>query len=498
MSLRIIFALLVLGSVVSAVAQEAPTGTAVPSASASPAAAAAADDRLSRLERDLAEERERREKLERELEIVKRKQFEAGEGAERAAPVADQPGAGAPEKGSIPERAKENLERQGTRGGVYAKPFLAKVAHGAYLGGYMDFEYRDEQGNDRFFRQLRFIPFIYADVTEHVKVAAEIEFEGGGVSDQHLGEAKIEFGFIDYVFSEAVALRAGAVLMPLGKFNLIHDSPVNDLTDRPLVDLFVIPTTYTQPAAGFYGSLYPFGEAKLDYEVYLTNGIRGLVKDDTGALTSNIHPGLGPAGVTTADGDGGIRDARPDFEHNINNALAGVGRVALSPILGVEVGASALVTRYDQHVEKSDWMTLWAIDATVQFGRFATALSGLELQGEFARAEISRGDGAHAAGVPGHLEGFYGQLNYHFMFDALKTAAPVVFGPESTFTAVLRLDWLADERTAADDAQIITPGLNFRPTEDTVFKLEYQLHFESWNREKVQNDAFVCSIATYF
>ncbi|HVY60849.1 MAG TPA: hypothetical protein VHF22_04315 [Planctomycetota bacterium] len=483
-SLKIISTVLAaaaLGSATPVLAQQAATPTATPSAE------------------------ERIERLERELEILKRKQFEAEEGggapaaggADRTS-AAPPKGAEGPIKGSIPERATESIERSGTKGGVYAKPFLARFARGAYLGGYMDFEYRDEQGTDRFFRQLRFIPFIYADVTEHLKVAAEIEFEGGGVSDEHLGEAKIEFAFADYVFSEAVALRVGAVLMPLGKFNLIHDSPVNDLTDRPLVDQFVIPTTYTQPAAGFYGSLYPVGEAKLDYEVYLTNGVQGLVKDETGALEANIHAGLGPEGVTTIDGDGGLRDARPDFEDNVNNSLAGVGRVALSPVLGVEVGLSALVTRYDQHVEKADWLTLWALDATIQFGRFATALEGLELQGEFARADISRGDGARAAGIPGHLVGGYAQANYHFMLDALKQAAPVVFGPESTFTAVLRFDWLGDERTAVADTQMITPGLNFRPTEDTVFKLEYQIQLEDWNREKVENDAFVCSFATYF
>ena len=131
-------------------------------------------------------------------------------------------------------------------------------------------------------------------------------------------------------------------------------------------------------------------------------------------------------------------------------------------------------------------------------GRFAKALQGLEVLGEVARADLSRGEIARAAGVPGHLAGFYAQANYHFLPDALRRAAPKVFGEESTFTAVLRLDWLADERTAFDDRQMLTPGLNFRPTQDTVFKVDYEVSFADWNREKARHDAFVFQVATYF
>ena len=49
------------------------------------------------------------------------------------------------------------------------------------------------------------------------KVAAEIEFEFGG-SDAAAGdgETKVEFAILDYVFHEAFAFRAGAILVPLG------------------------------------------------------------------------------------------------------------------------------------------------------------------------------------------------------------------------------------------------------------------------------------------
>ena len=67
--------------------------------------------------------------------------------------------------------------------------------------------------------------------------------------------------------------RGGLILTPLGKLNLIHDSPLLDLTDRPLVSRLIIPTTLTDAGMGFFGTLYPSELSKLDYEIYVTNGV---------------------------------------------------------------------------------------------------------------------------------------------------------------------------------------------------------------------------------
>src|SRR5690349_20373305 len=71
---------------------------------------------------------------------------------------------------------------------VYAKPFVA--APKAIVGGYMDIQFRSQRkasieagdgrpGVTNNFDQQRFVPFFYADVTEHVKFAAELEIEHG-------------------------------------------------------------------------------------------------------------------------------------------------------------------------------------------------------------------------------------------------------------------------------------------------------------------------------
>ena len=61
-------------------------------------------------------------------------------------------------------------------GGVYTKPFLRRFGRNTYVGGYMDFQFRatEAEGGDNGFDQTRFIPFIYSDISDLVKLASEI------------------------------------------------------------------------------------------------------------------------------------------------------------------------------------------------------------------------------------------------------------------------------------------------------------------------------------
>ena len=119
-------------------------------------------------------------------------------------------------------------------------------------------------------------------------------------------------------------------------------------------------------------------------------------------------------------------------------------------------------------------------------------------------------DGKGTAGVPpARMAGFYIQGNYHFMPEILKRMAPTHFTDASTFTGVVRYGE-ADTNTQSDtnrsDLKRLTLGLNFRPIEDTVFKLSY-----TFNDEKAgsldtgapsdnpgRNNGWQFSVATYF
>ena len=299
--------------------------------------------------------------------------------------------------GPLPEVGKERRREMqaplsfGSTGSgrlVYAKPFVA--APKAIVGGYMDIQYRSQRkgsiengygGITNNFDQQRFVPFIFADITEHVKFASEIEIEHGireeGGRDREL-KFGLEFAHIDYLVKEPFNLRAGILLLPIGKFNLLHDSPLNDLTDRPLVSQFIIPTTVAETGAGFYGTIYPGRISKVDYEFYVTTGPCGYETNGT----PNINEATGTRGARQ-------RKCAADDGFDINNGKAVVGRVAYSPVLGVEVAASGY---YGNAAPFGNYnpLSITAIDWTLQRGPF-------ELIGEAAWA-YARGNSRAISG----------------------------------------------------------------------------------------------------
>ncbi len=374
---------------------------------------------------------------------------------------------------------------------VYARPFVSRPK--AILGGYVDLEYttRSNQGDPSFFDQHRLVPFIYGDVSDHVKFAAELEFEHGE-------EIGIEFAAIDYLINEPVNLRAGLLLLPLGKFNLLHDPPMRDLTERPIVDRRIIPSTLRQPGVGLHGSFYPSRLSQLDYEVYLTSGF-------TNAFNGG-GPGVNDLDTSNITNTNGIRSARSsNTKFDNNGGKAWVGRVAFSPILGVEVGGSGFFGSYDPQSKRP--LAIWALDWTFQHGPF-------ELIGESAWAYIKdnhlNADGVTLNGNPRRMAGYYLQGNYHFLPQWLTHLAPSHFRQDiSTFTAVVRweevnlgqdIDHLGTEASKRGRRQRLTLGLNFRPTEDTVMKLDFQYSPEEIdnNGSRIHDRAFLASWATYF
>ena len=428
-----------------------------------------------------------------------------------------------PGVGPLPEVGKERradsqpaLSFGSTGSGrlVYAKPFVTSPK--AIIGGYFDIQYRSHRkgvietggfgnGTTNGFDQTRFVPFIYADITEHVKFAAELEIEHG-IRAADANEISLEFAHMDYLINEPVNIRAGIVLIPIGKFNLLHDSPLNDLTDRPLVSQFVIPSTMSETGAGFYGTFYPGRTGKLDYEFYVTTGPCGY--ESTGEPRVNEETGTKNSRQRKCASDDGL---------DINNGKAVSGRVAFSPMLGVEVAGSSYYG--NQSPFSYNPLSITAVDWTLQKGPF-------ELIGEAAWA-YARGNsraipgntigfapGTLLTGVntfnplaapPQRMQGFYLQGNYHFMPALLTKLSPKRFGEGSTFTAVVRYDLvnLNMDNRAESEGQLeqISFGLNYRPVEDAVFKVSYQYMPKAFNPnsgERIHDEALVISAATYF
>jgi len=353
-------------------------------------------------------------------------------------------------------------------GGIYEKPYLTTLGQGATLGGYMDmeFEWTDDGST---FDQHRFVPFITGRVSERVTVSAEIEFEHGGNVDAD-GEVKIEYAVMDFAFNEGLNFRGGVVLSPLGSFNLYHDSPLNDLTARPVVARQIMPSTLSEAGMGFFGTVYPGEESVFSYEAYLVNGF------DEGIISL-------PADGDTTRAKLRIRGGRGSQKSDNNRNKALTARAGFSPRIGSTVGLSVHSGTYDDADEYR--LTIGAVDAKATIG-------ALELQGEFALANAGV-DRVRYANLAAKQSGAYAQANYHLLHDVLLNGSVV--------TAVVRGDWVDFDRDRTGDSEEgLTFGVNFRPTEETVFKFDYNW---AWTTPAAgeKSDAanrFFFSFATYF
>lgn len=338
------------------------------------------------------------------------------------------------------------------------------------LGGYTDvqFRYEKEAGltEELTFLAKRFNLFMFAAVSERVRIASEIEFEEGGE------EIVLELAIVDFEIHPAVTFRAGILLSPLGRFNISHDSPINTMVDRPLVSTEVIPTTLSETGAGLYGAIYPSPSFRLTYEAYLVNGF------SDGVLSSS---------------EGGTRlaNGRRNFEDG-NKTPSFTGRLAVSPIPDVEVGFSTHQGPYNDFdmegliVDDKRNLGIIALDGEVNWRRY-------NLNGEFARTNID---------VTPFLRGLYAQKQQGFYLEGgirfLEGVVEIL--PESVFIAALRYDAIdLDMDIEGDSQKRVTVGLNFKPANETVFKFNYVRH---WDRDRFDVEtpaaAVLFGLATYF
>ncbi|MCF7804169.1 MAG: hypothetical protein K9N46_13900 [Candidatus Marinimicrobia bacterium] len=351
-------------------------------------------------------------------------------------------------------------DRPATPGGIYDKPYIEEAGRGTAIGGYIDMEWEITEDKNTF-DQHRFIPFIFSEINDRIHFATEIEFEHGGRVPGD-GEIKLEFAALDIQFTEWLTYRTGVLLAPLGKFNLVHDSPWNDFVSRPLVNRQLIPTTLSESGMGFHGTIYPSEMGVLGYELYLVNGFNeGII--------------AGPNQVRTRGGRGSLAS-----DNNQSKSL--VGRLVYSPVLGMEFGGSFHTGNYDDGDELR--LSILGLDATLQKGPFE-----LLLETAYSSTEMM------VNSTVGQL-GYYVQPNYHFGFGLIPGF------PESKFTAMARLGRINYNMDADGDiANRYTVGLNWRPIEDTAVKVEYLIQEETPLNSTTANESegtFFFGATSYF
>lgn len=339
------------------------------------------------------------------------------------------------------------------------------------LGGYVDMEYHDLDNTNSTFRQHRWIINIGAEITDRLRFNSEYEIEYGGSNAPGAdGEDHVEQAYLDYLINDRINVRAGALLVPFGRYNLYHDSDLQDLTERPLLARDIIPTTWTEAGAGFFGEFNPtigsYEDLVINYETYVVNGL--------------------DAGFS----DTGLGGARGSFKTDNNNGKSLVGRVMVSPQLGHEFAVSGYTGEYDTSGHKIDGL---GFDMLHTFGP-------LELIGEYAFFNIEEG----TTDIANDFDGAYVQANYHFWPEFLNGTFLARDFENPTLTLVGRYDWAqidddSDAGTGDNEEKRYTIGLNYRPVENFVWKIDYYVsEKDNETLEFGNNDGIVTSVAFGF
>ncbi len=370
--------------------------------------------------------------------------------------------------------AAQTSDTSGITDPLYQKPFILKFG-GLQLGGYTDVSYEVEREDgtteEATFKANRFNIFAYSRLFERATIFGEIEFEEGAE------EISLEIAQFDFEINDALNLRAGILLPPLGRFNVNHDSPKNNFTRRPLVSTEIIPTTLSEVGAGLFGNFYPGNKSRLNYTMYLTNG-----------FTDGI--------ILNAKGSTEFSAGKPELGEDNNTTPSYTGRVGVIPIPGIEAGFSFHTGIYNTYLvegtqvdEKRNETILafdWDFSRSFKFGDIAVS-------GELAYANVD---------IPESLVGTYASKQYGYYvdvaYDFLKGIVKLL--PKSYFIFALRYDEVhLDMDIEGALTRQFSVGFNFRPFEDSIVRINYS---RAWVYDRIYNMSnqalITASLATYF
>lgn len=355
-------------------------------------------------------------------------------------------------------------------GGYDDKPHLRGLFGRIAIGGYAElhgiWQREDGATDDAGFLLKRWNLLASTRVSDHVMVWAEVEFEDGGK------EIRLELAQIDVLLHRAFNLRGGMLLVPLGRFNLAHDAPRNEFTDRPLTATDLLGTALAMPGLGVFGRTSAGPGASATYELLAVNGFHGGILD------------FSSAGTRLSEGGDNPED---------NNASASlVGRTAWLVGEGHEIGLSGFTGAYNTYriegldVDQRRMVRIGAVDARTRF-------LGLEWNGEAAVVEVE---------IPPGLTGIFSSRQSGFFVESRRVFGRGWIGamPQSAFSAAVRAEGVDFDRDLEGDSRVqLTGGLHFRPVAETVFKLDY---VRGRNRDRFHNPvetaAVRFSLASYF
>ena len=310
---------------------------------------------------------------------------------------------------------------------------------GLSIGGYGEVVYAnqlDRRGDTS--DMFRLVLYVGYRFTDRLVFNSEVEYEHGGV------ETAVEFAYLDYRFSDALQVRVGNVLVPVGMVNELHEPPFFHGVFRPDLERNLIPATWNENGVGLHGQVGP-----VRYQAYLLNGL--------------------DASDNTLSEGSWLRNARTGGSESRAETVAGV--LALSIDLGpATVGGSVYRGRAGQGEAGVD------ADVTLAEAHGRLAWRGLGVKAIYAVGTLSDAAALTASGVLGsRVRGGYLEASYDVM-RLVSAGSDASVEPFLRYQAYDLNDQVPDGLTASPAAEVTTwtAGVTFKPVSTVVFKADWQ------------------------
>jgi len=276
----------------------------------------------------------------------------------------------------------------------------------------------------------RFVLFIGHQFDETTRFFSELEVEHGVAKDTAAGSSgvvAVEQMYVDFSVSDAMSVKAGLMLMPVGIISETHEPPTFYGVERNPVETSIIPTTWR--------------EGGVAVTARLANNI---------SIDGVISSGL----ATTAAKNFAVRDGRLSGASAKAKDPAYTARLKWTGLPGIELATT--VQRQADITQSAEATagaaTLYEAHAVLNHGRFG-------LRALYAGWSLD-GSGPKAVGAD-KQNGWYVEPSWKF------TEQWGVFVRRSTWDN--RAGDVADSRYKQTDF-----GVNFWPHADVVVKLDYQ------------------------
>ena len=325
------------------------------------------------------------------------------------------------------------------------------------IGGYGEVHYTNRSGRNTpaDINLRRFVVYLAHTFDDKLSFRSELEVEDAKIEGGSAGgEVALEQAFLDYRLSDRTTLRTGLVLPPVGIINEIHEPPTFNGVDRPAFDHDVIPTTWRELGIGLVGTL-PVGEG-WSYRLYLVNGLKASGFSDAEGIREGRQEGR-EASFANPSLTGRLEWVRPGLR--IGGSFWYGGTTAGDTLLGngtfdAPVAVLSADGRYDR--------------------------GALSLRGVLATVSVSDADtinALYAAAVGSRITGGYLEAAYNVL-PLLATRSKQRL---NAFVRHERYDTQASVPTGTTrDPQfarrITTLGLMYKPTWNTAFKGDYEIH----------------------